>query len=353
MKNKSETTQRKLHYDLLRILAAFSVVMLHASAQFWYDLDLRSGQWIIANAYDGVFRFGVPIFVMISGAMFLDKGYKLDTKRLYRHNILRMVVLYVVWSCIYGLYDCRTFDLAEAGIKPVLREIINGRYHLWFLPMIAGIYVILPILKSWLEHTEKKQVEYFLWLFFGLQIVKETLRALTVSDELHTILDLGNVELVCGYVGYFVWGYYLAHFSVGEKLRRAVYLLFVPATVANVVLGTVLSWRAGQPQGTFFDSFGLFTFVMVTALFLFTVEKGTKHVFGEKSSKIVRELSADTLGVYLMHIGCMEILESLGVHSMMVPNIVGIPLFALLCYVICSLLAAALRRVPVVGKYLC
>ena len=33
--------QRKYHLDLLRILAAFSVVMLHVAAQFWYTLDVN------------------------------------------------------------------------------------------------------------------------------------------------------------------------------------------------------------------------------------------------------------------------------------------------------------------------
>ena len=71
--NVSSKTDKKrlIHYDLLRIFAAFSVVMLHSAAQFWYSLDIYSTEWLIANSYDALFRFGVPIFVMISGALFL------------------------------------------------------------------------------------------------------------------------------------------------------------------------------------------------------------------------------------------------------------------------------------------
>lgn len=86
--------------------------MLHSATQFWYDLDVRSTEWVIANSYNAVFRFGVPIFVMISGALFLDNGYKLNLKRLYTRNILRLVILYIVWSCIYGLYDCIGYGFA-------------------------------------------------------------------------------------------------------------------------------------------------------------------------------------------------------------------------------------------------
>lgn len=348
-----ERNERMLYYDLLRIIAAFSVVMLHSSAQFWYELDVRSTEWIIANAYDAVFRFGVPIFVMISGAIFLDTDYELNIRRLYRHNILRMVILYIVWSCVYGLYDSRSFDVSAVGMKPVLREMIMGRYHLWFIPMIVGIYVLLPILKGWLATAEKKTIEYFLGLFLVLKIICDTLRAWVETDELHSILDMLDVEMVCSYVGYFVLGYYLVHFGISKKVRNTIYALFVPAAMVNIVAGTRLSWRVGEADGSIYDSFTLFTFLMVIAIFVFVKEKGSKCSFGGRSTKVIRELSADTLGIYLLHIGVMEILRPYGVHSMMLPNIVGIPLFSILCFVICMLIAAVLRRIPVIGRYLC
>jgi len=338
---------------LLRILAAFSVVLLHSAAQFWYDLDRQSTVWLIANSYDALFRFGVPIFVMLSGAMFLDPDYPMDLKRLYRHNVLRLIILYVVWSCAYGLYDSRLFDFQTVGIKEVLREILYGRYHLWFLPMIAGIYLLLPVLKSWIMHAEKKNIQYFLVLFLVLQIGRETLNSLTVKEELHYMFNLGKIEMACSYIGYFVWGYYLAHIGIGEKVRKALYYLFVPSVILNVLLGNVLTKRVEDFGGIIYDSFGLFTFVMVTVLFLVAKEQGSKLTFGKKSSSLIREISADTLGVYVMHIGLMEYLMNRGIHSMMIPNIVGIPVFAVFCFATCTIVAAILRRIPVLGKFLC
>ena len=348
-----EKRERKLNFDLLRILAAFSVVMLHSAAQFWYDLDIYSTEWAVANSYDALFRFGVPVFVMISGALFLDKAVQIDVKRLYKHNILRMVIIYAVWSCLYGLFDCKNLDIAVVGWKVVVREMLYGRYHLWFLPMIIGIYLILPVLKSWLSNADKRTIEYFLLLFVVLQVGRETLRALTVTDELHLILDLVDVEMVCSYLGYFVWGYYLTHIGISERLRKIVYGLAVPAVVCNVVLGTVLSRRAGVPDGRLFDSYGLFTFIIVTALFVLTINKGVGMKCSFKAGRIIKEISADTLGIYLLHVGLMEGIQPYGIHSMMLPNVVGIPLFAVLCFGVCMVVAAILRRIPVIGKYLC
>lgn len=350
---EENTKRRVLHYDLLRILAAFSVVMLHSAAQHWYVLDIYSKEWVIANSYDAVFRFGVPIFVMISGALFLSPKYQLDISRLYKHNILRYVVIYVVWSCIYGLWDTRTWDFAEAGWKPVFRELLYGRYHLWFLPMIIGIYIILPILRTWILNADQKNLQYFLSLFFILQIGRETFRALTVTDELHYALDLVQVELVCGYIGYFVWGYYLAHIGLSKKVRKWFYICFIPAIIANVVLGNVLAHHYGVVIRTVYDSFGVFTFCVVSALFLMAQDIFGEKQFSKRTEKVIKELSAGTLGVYLMHLLIIAILELVGVDSMSLPNIIGIPFLAVLCYVIATILAVFLRRIPVIGKYIC
>jgi len=349
----SETGKKRIvNYDLLRILAAFSVVMLHSAAQFWYTLDIYGTEWLIANSYDALFRFGVPIFVMISGALLLRPDYELDLKRLYRHNILRLLVIYIVWSCLYGLMDCLLHPYV-LDWKGVIRQLISGRYHLWFLPMLIGIYMLLPILKGWLAHTDKKGVQYFLGLFFVLQICRETLRALTVTDELHYVLDIVDVELVCGYVGYFVWGYYLSQIKIGKKLQRFFYMATIPSLLCNVLLGNWLAHRAGMAVGTIYDSFGLFTFVQVTALFLFVQERFGENSVKEKTGRLVGQISADTFGVYVLHIGLIELLERVGIHSMMLPNLIGIPVHAVLIFVLALILAALLRRIPVIGRYLC
>ncbi len=352
--NGKSKKNRMLHFDLLRILAAFSVVMLHSSAQFWYALDIDSTQWVIANSYNAVFRFGVPIFVMISGALFLAPDYQLDIKRLYKHNILRLSVIYVVWSCAYGLLDSfYVWGLQLKDIKIILREMLSGRYHLWFLPMIVGVYVLLPILKSWIENAEKKTIQYFLVLFLVLQVGSETLRALTVTDELHGILNLLQVEMVCSYLGYFILGYYLVHVGISAKLCKIVYICALPALVLNIVLGTIMIQKTGRGGYLVYDSFGLFTFIIVTALFLFIINKTPGRNVGQRGGAVIRELSANTLGVYVMHIGLMELTEKTGFQSMMLPNIVGIPVYAVACFVICTVLAALLRRIPFVGKYIC
>ncbi len=343
---------RMLYYDLLRILAASSVVMLHVSAQFWYDFPVTDLRWLTANSYDALSRFGVPVFVMISGALFLPGPPKTDMKRLYTHNILRLLLLFIIWSCLYGLLDCWRFGFQNLNARIILQEMLYGRFHLWYLPMQLGIYMLLPFLRIWVQNAGKKNIRYFLLLFLIFQVCSETAGAMFPGGNVAYAASLIKPYMVCGYLGYFVWGYYIAHYGIAQKYHRLIYAAGCVSAVCNVFFSNRLSLWSGEPRGAIYDSFGIFTFAVSTALFLFFTAKVSRHSFGPRSGKIIRGLSLDTLGVYVLHIGFIECMEPLDIFSTL-PYIIRIPLVAVFCFLTCTLLAAFLRRIPLVGKYIC
>ena len=344
---------RNIQYDLLRILAAFSVVMLHSAAQHWYDLPIDSLDWKVVNAYDACFRFGVPIFVMISGAIFLDPLRELDMRRLYRHNILRLVVIYLLWGAVYGLMDCYHYGFSSLTWKEILKEMLSGRYHLWYLPMLIGIYVLLPVLRSWVHNAQKQNLQYFLTLFVVLQVLRTTVMTFVKNGELRHLLSLGEIQMASSYLGYFVLGYYIVHIGIPQKYHKCFYLAAVPGVVLNILISNAQTARDGIPNGGIYDCFCLFTFLIVVAVFLFFAERIKTHRWSRGCAAVITEVAKGTLGIYLMHIGVIELLEPRGIHSAMVPVAAGVPLLALLAFVLCYVAAALLRRIPWVGRYIC
>ena len=84
------TDQNRAYYlDVLRIIATLAVIMLHVSAQNWDTVDVHSFAWHVFNFFDSLVRWAVPVFIMISGAVFLDNDRPLSIQKLYRKNILR------------------------------------------------------------------------------------------------------------------------------------------------------------------------------------------------------------------------------------------------------------------------
>ncbi len=349
---KSE--ERKIHIDLLRIVACFSVIMLHSAAQYWYDLPVSSTRWLVCNTYDGLFRFGVPVFVMISGMLFLGKEGKTDVKKLYRNNILRLACAYVTWSILYGLWDCRTwFGNTEVGWKKYVSEMLLGRYHLWFVPMLIGIYMLLPVLKEMTDHCSKKQIEYFLCLFFILQIGRRTLDIVTIPNVVKDFSDRLDVEMVCSYVGYFILGYYLHRFVPSQRKRKLLYVLGILGLLLAPIVSNVLSVRKEEPLSASYDSFSIFTFLASVAVFVFFEQVVSKVRWKQWMRKGILEFSANSFGVYLMHILVFEMLQAKGIDSMSIDSLAGIPLLAVVCFILCNIAISLLRRVPVLGKYTC
>lgn len=345
--------KRILSYDLLRILAAFSVVMLHAAAHTWYYLPIESTDWFLTNAYDASFRFGVPIFVMISGALFLSSEKPLDVKRLYCHNILRLLVLYFIWSCIYGSVDYFRSLTGSFQGKELLKYMLTGRYHLWFLPMIIGIYILLPILKKWVEAASRQDLQYFLLLFVALQILRTTLLCFVRNPQLIGLANAFQVEMVCGYIGYFILGYYLRTYGLPKKYDCFLYLSVPFCLAANIGISAAQSRADKAPNGSIFDSFGLFTFLIVLACFRFFTHGMRDHSFGRISTGIIHEISRDTLGIYVMHLLILEWRTPIYDAILGLPVLLSVPLHALFAFLVSTLLSALLRRIPFVGRFFC
>ena len=62
--------KRCIYFDILRIVACFAVIIIHVCSWYLYS-DINSPNWQVFNFYNSIVKWSVPIFVMISGALFL------------------------------------------------------------------------------------------------------------------------------------------------------------------------------------------------------------------------------------------------------------------------------------------
>ena len=103
---ETKTVERNWGLDLLRILAAFTVVMLHVSPQAYLDVEIASAPWNVMNAITGLCCWNVSAFFMLSGAFLLAPQKAMSTRTLYRKNIARLAAAFVFWSAVYALTYC-------------------------------------------------------------------------------------------------------------------------------------------------------------------------------------------------------------------------------------------------------
>ncbi|WP_201331953.1 acyltransferase, partial [Lactobacillus nasalidis] len=152
--------QRIDYLDYLRLLAIFGVITVHVATSLNFYQQERAGlNWQLLNFWDGLSRFCVPVFVMISGAIFLNPAFDLSWQRLFKKYIGKLLVLYLAWQLIY----CGWYYFAKGCDLVTLARLLLGSYdHLWYLPMIIGLYLVTPLLRP--IASKRQLLEYFLLL---------------------------------------------------------------------------------------------------------------------------------------------------------------------------------------------
>lgn len=101
----------------------------------------------------------MPVFIMISGAIFLNPDFDLSWEKLFKKYLRRIVVSYLIWQLIY----CGWYYFAKEGDLVTVAKFLIGSYdHLWHLPMIAGLYLVTPLLRPLARR--RQLLEYYLLL---------------------------------------------------------------------------------------------------------------------------------------------------------------------------------------------
>ena len=217
----SLSSNRIIQFDALRVLAALAVVWLHTSAQRWV-ICYPSAEWIIRNFNDSLVRWCVPLFVMISGALFLDPYKKIKIKDLYTKNIVRIILIFLFWSFIYEAYS----GTLSCGLKCFILNTIHGPFHFWFLKMLIGLYITIPILRTIISN---KMIEQY---FIGISLITSFLVPMLlfliehINYNFYIFVEKNydefEIKIALGYLGYFVLGHYLMNIKIKEALKYCI-----------------------------------------------------------------------------------------------------------------------------------
>lgn len=151
---KEKQIKRRTEYDLLRILACVMVVLLHVSAFYWPKLSPDTAQWKALNFYDSIVRSCVPLFFMLSGVFMLHG--EMSLKKLCLKNIAHLALVWLVWSILYGIDTLGFPAFFHSAPGKIFTAVVNGKYHLWFLPSMIGIYILAPFLYGLIRLNKEK-----------------------------------------------------------------------------------------------------------------------------------------------------------------------------------------------------
>ena len=340
-------TKRIVYLDMLKVISCIAVVLIHATAIGFTEINIQNTSWKVSAIFNLIPRFAVPVFVMVSGALFLNKDKEISIKKLYTKNILHLVIIYIVWTFIYSAYNVYNNAQGFSLLQVLKGGIIKSYYHLWFIPMLIGVYICVPFLKSIVK--DKKIVEYFLLIFLLFNVIPTTIKLFKFpySGYIGNILSRIQVPSL-SYLGYFILGHYLHTYDMTKKKRRTIYILGIVSLIVAIVGTIFYSLHLGYAKESFCREFSITTYLMSIAIFV--LMKSLLYNKEVKFEKVIIHFSEISLGIYLTHALFRDILKNQWEFSF--TNMWMLPVNMIVTIALSYILTVVLKKIPVINKYI-
>lgn len=353
------TVGKKIYYlEALRALAALTVVMLHLVSVNWYGY-IGSFNWIVFTVIAGAARFCVPVFFMISGVLFLQKEKERTIKKIYTKNIFRMVLFLVFWAFVYQIYQLLKGQAEGNILWMAVKNISKGdvSVHLWFVYAIIGIYLLVPVLKVFVDHADQKQLLYAILILFTITSIIPVLRRFSwVGMQVITVnFDKLGISGLGSYVGYFLLGHYLHTYDISKKGRGTIYVLGLLGAAFTILVTLYRCMMTNTCDETYFSYVMPNVALWSVAIFVFFKQVCEKQSnLGEgKLAGVIQYLAGISLGIYGIHLLVIFVLQDLGLSTLAFNALLSVPLLYILVVAISVAVVSLLKKVPLIRDYVC
>jgi surface polysaccharide O-acyltransferase-like enzyme len=335
--------------DVIRIFAIYSVLFIHSSGFLPQQSASTIREWILPLCG----FIGVPLFVMLSGALLLGKKesyYVFFTKR-----CTRLLLPWVFWTMVYVLIDYYTNSKQLHSINDWIRY-----YHsqflsrFWFLPMIFGLYLLVPVLNPLLRSVKQNETTYaLLFWFFAFSF----LPAIQELARMHIALDSSLLRQVLQHSGLFVLGYLLTRGERKVKTIRFWFIILFVGMTGTYFGVSVTSLLGNTDHSFFFTLFSPNMLLIIVAIFMlfYTFFQSRQKSMNQQMKIFLVEMSSATFGIYLSHELVTRVFvyyfPEADIYLQTISPLLAVSIRAMFIFLCSFIIIASLRRIPLL-KYI-
>ena len=319
--------ERIFYYDVLRAFAIIAVIICHLD-HFFGPLTTPT-QVIAQMAFHDIGDIGVPIFLMISGALLLNREYP-SLENFLKRRFARIIYPFIFWIIlILGQLYYYGYNS-----KFIWNVFIGEPSITWYFWTLIGIYLFIPVLNSFIKEYKIKGVEYFLAIWLFTMILK--------TFGAYPLWNYFNLDMFASFIGYPVLGYWIANkeFKLNDKKRCIIGLimLIISLTVFVYLGYAKIGLIRYENLPNMFMGVGLFIFIMC----LDRLNKFNR-IKDNFIGKAILSLSVCSYGMYFSHV---IVVKALSYHN---PgsNLMFPVMFVLIVF-LSSLLPYVLSKIPYV-----
>lgn len=339
--------ERKRYLDFLRIIAISAVIMIHVSADFVMSYNSFL-EFTIGNIFDSCSRLGVPLFLMISGALMLDENKEFDCKK----RILSLLIPLLAWSFLYAFAFSIVLPVLKSRSFSFLSFVSNflrGHFHLWYMWAIIGLYLITPILRKFVKTKNKKTVFYFIILSLFFRFTEPIINLLfeeidffgktaSIASVYSYIFDKLNLDFLGGLTTYYLAGWLLVHTDFTKKNKIAFYIIGGISLISIIMLTQLFP----NQYDLTYSNFNILVFLYSSAVFLLVKNL---RLDCKKLDNSIIALSKLSFGAYLIHMFVITIISHI-----LPQNPFFIPLIFLCTAIISFAATYIISKIPFIKK---
>lgn len=338
-----KTKKRIFYFDELRALAIIMVILCHAVIlyrPFAYDSAIHSVPGLLYI----LTHFAVPIFFMLSGALLLDRTY--DLPEFFKKRFTRILLPFIFWVIIAIVVS--VFGLHE-GSKEATKLFFGQNRWTWFVWAMMGVYLILPVVNSFIRKFKLKGAEYFIIIWL-ITVILSTFH----KYPFHRL----ELTYFAGYIGYLVLGYWLANKTVKISDWNMILIGFLMFMSSMAIDFYVFMHNIPKIETKY-----LSLFIVIASIGVFIMFKHYAHycetnstsLLGRLHSRIengflgraILSISLCSYGMYLLN----SLLYKCIKHIITINTLKIMPLLFIGVAVMSWLIVYALSKVPVLDKF--
>lgn len=332
--------------DVVRAIAILMVITIHVASPA-IQRSVGSANWWGALVWGVLARPAVPLFFMCSGALMLDRDIPL--KRLYGHNLLRILIAMFVWALGYHLLPVlKNFSLAGVwdAVKHTL--VLDHEFHFYYLHILILVYVFVPVVRVFVRAACRRELEYLLGIWFVVGILLPVLRSVWPFTLVYTLT--GNwyvMNMTYSAIGYGVLGYYMKQYgrTLPSGLLAGAWIVGLAITFGGVA---ALSLRAGSLVTTYMEGMSPGPMLMAFGLMGLIFKKEN---WPKKLQAVTSRVARASFCIYLVHVLVQRVLEGIAGQATTL-SVVAIPVLAILIAAVSWVIYEILNLIPVIKKWL-
>ena len=300
-KNIKKRESKILDYiSLVKIIACFSVIILHSNGVFWiFNIKTYKQYWISANLIESLFYFSVPLFVLCIGATLLDFNEKYGLKVYFDRRVKKIIIPLICWNIIFYFY--KVYIIREVAKEKITFVYVWNLYFQSKLNAIFGsihgflkMYMIIPLL-AFVEKSKKIKIySYCLVALFISQALMPYLINLFQSD-LVWIYDI-KVDLLL----YIFAGYIIQNYKFSNLTKLKIYFFGIAGLLIHLCGTQILAVKYKKISYLHKGYLNAPCVIYSCASFLF-IKENSYFIFKLINKKFINNVGTLTFGPFFLH----------------------------------------------------